>query len=196
LSIRCGSIISQTVHRPSAPGALWIRELVSRLSPADWLQRGSTRNTCVGAWLASAFRVTQDSSGASARKYMNFYLMAAAIGLALIVIWIAWLLAVRAFLRSANTTPGALLSVLQVVVVLALMLGAYRVSEWYFRVQAVNPADAPALLIKFRRIWIIIWALGMAASIQLFIDIRRMSTPVPSATRRPSQSAARRRPRR
>jgi hypothetical protein len=140
--------------------------------------------------------VTQDSSGASAPKYMNFYLMAAAIGLALIVIWIAWLLAVRAFLRSAKTTPGALLSVLQVVVVLALMLGAYRVSEWYFRVQAVNPADAPALLIKFRRIWIIIWALGMAASIQLFIDIRRMSTPVPSATRRPSQSAARRRPRR
>jgi hypothetical protein len=127
---------------------------------------------------------------------MNFYLMAAAIGLALIVIWIGWLLAVRAFLRSAKTTPGALLSVLQVVVVLALMLGAYRVSEWYFRVHAMNPADAPALLVKFRRVWIIIWALGMAASIQLFIDIRRMSMPVPSTIRRSSQSSARRRPRR
>jgi hypothetical protein len=127
---------------------------------------------------------------------MNFYLMAAAIGLALIVIWIGWLLAVRAFLRSAKTTPGALLSVLQVVVVLALMLGAYRVSEWYFRVHAINPADAPALLVKFRRVWIIIWALGMAASIQLFIDIRRMSMPVPSTIRRSSQSSARRRPRR
>ena len=127
---------------------------------------------------------------------MNFYLMAAAIGFALIVIWIGWLLAVRAFLRSAKTTPGALLSVLQVVVVLALMLSAYRVSEWYFRVQAINPADAPALLVKFRRVWIIIWALGMAASIQLFIDIRRMSMPVPSTVRRSAQSAARRRPRR
>jgi hypothetical protein len=140
--------------------------------------------------------VTQDPSGASARAKMNFYLVAAAIGLGLIVIWIGWLLAVRAFLRSAKTTPGALLSVLQVVVVLALMLSAYRVSEWYFRMQGVNAADLPALLIKFRRIWIIIWALGMAASIQLFIDIRRMSTPVPSTTRRPSQSGARRHPRR
>jgi hypothetical protein len=127
---------------------------------------------------------------------MNFYTAAGAIGLALILIWIGWLLAVRAFLRAAKTTPGALLSVLQVVIVLALMLGAYRVSEWYFRVAAISPADTPALMIKFRRIWIIIWALGMAASIQLFIDIRRMSTPVPSAARRPPQSSGRRRPRR
>ena len=127
---------------------------------------------------------------------MNFYTAAGAIGLALILIWIGWLLAVRAFLRAAKTTPGALLSVLQVVVVLALMLGAYRVSEWYFRVAAISPADTPALMIKFRRIWIIIWALGMAASIQLFIDIRRMSTPVPSAVRRPPSSSGRRRPRR
>jgi hypothetical protein len=127
---------------------------------------------------------------------MNFFTAAGAIGLALILIWIGWLLAVRAFLRAAKTTPGALLSVLQVVVVLALMLGAYRVSEWYFRVAAISPADTPALMIKFRRIWIIIWALGMAASIQLFIDIRRMSTPVPSAVRRPPQSSGRRRPRR
>ena len=127
---------------------------------------------------------------------MNFYTAAGAIGLALILIWIGWLLAVRAFLRAAKTTPGALLSVLQVVVVLALMLGAYRVSEWYFRVAAISPADTPALMIKFRRIWIIIWALGMAASIQLFIDIRRMSTAVPSSVRRPPQSSGRRRPRR
>jgi hypothetical protein len=64
------------------------------------------------------------------------------------------------------------------------------------RAQAINPADTPALLVKFRRVWIIIWALGMAASIQLFIDIRRMSMPVPSTVRRSSQSPARRRPRR
>jgi hypothetical protein len=120
---------------------------------------------------------------------MNFYLMAAAIGVTLIAVWIGWLLAVRAFLRAAKSTPGALLSVLQVVAVLALMLTAYRVSEWYFRVLGINTADAPALMVKFRRVWIIIWALGMAASIQLFIDIRRMSTPAPPSLRRPTPSA-------
>jgi hypothetical protein len=119
---------------------------------------------------------------------MNFYLIAAAIGVALILIWIGWLLAVRAFLRSAKSTPGALLSVLQVVVVLALMLGAYRASEWYFRIHGVDAADAPALMVKFRRVWIIVWALGMAASIQLFIDIRRMSMPPPPSIRRPPPS--------
>jgi hypothetical protein len=116
---------------------------------------------------------------------MNFYLAAAAIGAALIVIWIGWLLAVRAFLRAAKSTPGALLSVLQVVVVLALMLSAYRVSEWYFRVHGIDAADAPALMLKFRRVWIVVWLLGMAASIQLFIDIRRMSMPPPPSVRRP-----------
>jgi hypothetical protein len=119
---------------------------------------------------------------------MNFYLIAAAIGVALILIWIGWLLAVRAFLRSAKSTPGTLLSVLQVVVVLALMLGAYRVSEWYFRIHGIDAADAPALMVKFRRVWIIVWALGMAASIQLFIDIRRMSMPPPPSIRRPPSS--------
>jgi hypothetical protein len=119
---------------------------------------------------------------------MNFYLTAAAIGVALIIIWIGWLLAVRAFLRAAKSTPGALLSVLQVVVVLALMLWAYRVSEWYFRIHGIDAADAPALMLKFRRVWVIIWALGMAASIQLFIDIRRMSMPPPPSIRRPPSS--------
>jgi hypothetical protein len=119
---------------------------------------------------------------------MNFYLMAAAIGVALIIIWIGWLLAVRAFLRAAKSTPGALLSVLQVVVVLALMLSAYRVSEWYFRIHGIDAADAPPLMLKFRRVWVIVWALGMAASIQLFIDIRRMSMPPPPAIRRPPSS--------
>jgi hypothetical protein len=123
---------------------------------------------------------------------MNFYLMAALIGVALILIWIGWLLAVRAFLRSAKSTPGALLSVLQVVVVLALMLGAYRVSEWYFRVHGIDAADAPAMMVKFRRVWIIVWALGMAASIQLFIDIRRMSIPPPPSIRRPPPAARKR----
>jgi hypothetical protein len=130
------------------------------------------------------------------RMNSNLYLTAAAIGLVLIVIWIAWLLAVRAFLRTARATPGALLSVLQVVVVLALMLGAYRFSEWYFRTAGISAGDTPVLLIKFRRIWIIIWALGMAASIQLFIDIRRLSTPAPRPIRRPPAASARRRPRR
>src|SRR5271170_5186101 len=120
---------------------------------------------------------------------MNFYLMAAAIGLALIVIWIGWLLTVRAFLRAAKSTPGALLSVIQVVAVLALMLAAYRVSERCFRILGINAADAPALMVKFRRVWIMIWALGMAASIQLFIDIRRMSTPGPPPSRQPPPSA-------
>lgn len=126
----------------------------------------------------------------------NLYLLAAVIGLVLIVVWIGWLLAVRTFLRAAKTTPGALLSVLQVVVVLALMLTAYRVSEYCFRTIGVSPADTPDLMIKFRRIWILIWALGIAASIQLFIDIRRMSTPAPRPLRRPPPSAARRRSRR
>jgi hypothetical protein len=116
---------------------------------------------------------------------MNFYLVAAVIGVALILIWIGWLLAVRAFLRAAKSTPGALLSVLQVVVVLALMLSAYRVSEWYFRIHGVDAAAAPALMLKFRRVWIVVWLLGMAASIQLFLDIRRMSLPPPPSIRRP-----------
>jgi hypothetical protein len=126
---------------------------------------------------------------------MNFYLLAAAIGLVLVALWIGWLLAVRAFLRAAKSTPGALLSVVQVVVVLALMLAAYRVSEWCMPKLGVSTAEAPALLVKFRRIWIVIWALGMAASIQLFIDIRRLSAPAPPSIRRPPP-AARRRPRR
>lgn len=120
---------------------------------------------------------------------MNFYLAAVAIGVALIAVWIGWLLAVRAFLRVAKSTPGALLSILQVVVVLALMLTAYRFSEWYFQIAGINASDAPALMVKFRRIWIVVWALGMAASIQLFIDIRRMSTPSPPSLRRPPPSA-------
>jgi hypothetical protein len=127
---------------------------------------------------------------------MTLYLMAAAIGVALIAVWIVWLLALRAFLRAAKSTPGALLSVIQVVAVLALMLTAYRVSEWCFRMLGVNASDAPALMVKFRRIWILIWALGMAASIQLFIDIRRMSTPAPPSIRRPPPSSARKRSRR
>jgi hypothetical protein len=127
---------------------------------------------------------------------MNFFLIAAAIGLALIVIWIGWLLAVRAFLRTAKSTPGALLSAIQVVAVLALMLVAYRVSEWCFRILGVSAAEAPALMVKFRRIWIVIWALGMAASIQLFIDIRRMSMPAPPPIRRPPPPSARNRQRR
>jgi len=116
---------------------------------------------------------------------MNFYLVAAVIGVALILIWIGWLLAVRAFLRAAKSTPGALLSVLQVVVVLALMLSAYRVSEWYFHIHGVDAAAAPALMLKFSRVWIVVWLLGMAASIQLFVDIRRMSLPPPPSIRRP-----------
>jgi hypothetical protein len=127
---------------------------------------------------------------------LNLYLIAAAIGLALTVLWIGWLLAVRAFLRTAKSTPGALLSVLQVVLVLALMLTAYRVSEWCFRDLGVNPADEAALMVKFRRVWILIWALGMAASIQLLLDIRRMSMPAHPPARRPPPPSSRNRRRR
>jgi hypothetical protein len=124
---------------------------------------------------------------------INLYLMAVAIGLALILVWIGWLLAVRTFLRTAKSTPGALLSVIQVVAVLALMLVAYRASELCFRTLGVDAADAPTLMVKFRRVWILIWALGMAASIQLFIDIRRMSMPASPPLRRPPPPSARKR---
>lgn len=126
---------------------------------------------------------------------MTFYLIAIGIGVVLAGTWVGWLLAVRAFLHATKSAPGALLSIIQVVVVLALMLAAYHVSDWSLRALGIDTAAAPALMVKFRRIWIVVWALGMAASIQLFIDIRRMSTPPPSV-RRPPRSAANRRPRR
>jgi hypothetical protein len=103
---------------------------------------------------------------------MNLYLMAAAIGAALGLIWLLWLLAVRFFLRKTKSTPGALLSVIQVGVVLALMLAAYRVSNYCFGILGVSEPDTIRL---FRRIWILIWAVTMVASIQIFLDIRRMA---------------------
>ena len=107
---------------------------------------------------------------------MNFYLISAAIGVALGIIWVVWLLAARAFLRGSHAKPGAIFSVIQVAVVLALMLAAYKVSDYCFGVLNIT---APKDIVLFRRVWLVIWAVSMVASIQIFLDIRRVSMPVP-----------------
>ena len=124
---------------------------------------------------------------------MNFYVAAVAIGLGLTVIWILWLIAVRSYLRRTRSRPGILLSVLQVVVVLLLLLTAYRVSDRYFIWANVS---APAVMMTFRRIWIIVWGLGMVASIQLFLDIRKLAEPAPVSRRLQPMNRANRRRRR
>jgi hypothetical protein len=122
---------------------------------------------------------------------MNFYVAAGGIGLGLAAAWVIWLIAVRTYLRRTRSRPGILLSVLQVVIVLLLLLLAYRVSVWYFIWANVT---APGAMMTFRRIWIIVWGLGMVASIQLFLDIRKMAEPAPIARpTRPMNRASRRR---
>jgi hypothetical protein len=115
---------------------------------------------------------------------MEFYLMAVAIGVGLALIWLGWLLAVRTLIRATRSAPGAIISVIQVAVVLLLMLAGYHVTDSCFTRLRISAADAPAALVTFRRIWILIWGLGMVASIQVFLDIRRMSTPPASSPRR------------
>jgi hypothetical protein len=122
---------------------------------------------------------------------MNFYVAAAAIGLGLAAIWIAWLFAVRTYLRRTRSRPGLLLSVLQVVIVLLMMQLAYRVSDRYFEWANITAPDA---MKTFRRIWILTFGGGMVASIQLFLDIRKMAAPAPVARpARPMNRANRRR---
>jgi hypothetical protein len=124
---------------------------------------------------------------------MNLYLAAVAIGAGLAAIWLLWLFAVRAYLRRTRGKPGILLSILQVIVVLLLLQGAYRVSDHYFTWANVT---APDVMKTFRRIWILVWGAGMVASIQLFLDIRKMAEPVPitrAGPARPMNRAGRRR---
>jgi hypothetical protein len=106
---------------------------------------------------------------------MNFYLISAAIGVALGITWVAWLFAARAFLRASYAKPGAIFSVLQVAVVLTLMLAAYKVSDYCFGILNITE---PKDIVLFRRVWLLIWAVSMVASIQIFLDIRRLSMPV------------------
>ena len=107
---------------------------------------------------------------------MNFYLVSAGIGVGLGITWVAWLFAARTFLRASRAKPGAIFSVIQVAVVLTLMLAAYKVSDYCFGVLNITE---PRDIVMFRRVWLVIWAVSMVASIQIFLDIRRMSMPAP-----------------
>jgi hypothetical protein len=109
---------------------------------------------------------------------MNFYMAAVAIGLGIAVAWITWLLVVRTFLRRTNSRPGVLLSILQVIIVLLLMQIAWRLSDRYFDFANITSPDA---MKTFRRIWILTFGAGMVASIQLFLDIRKMAEPMPAS---------------
>jgi len=128
---------------------------------------------------------------------VNFYLDAAAIGLAVSAVWVLWLLAARALLRKYRLKPGFVLTMLQVALVLLLILAGFKASDYcLYRLGMHTPANT----IFFRRVWIAIWALAMFASIQIFLDIRRMAeTPAPPrapANRPPPRSARRRQTRR
>ena len=123
---------------------------------------------------------------------MNFYVAAVAVGLGLAAVWVLWLIAVRSYLRRTRSRPGILLSILQVVVVLLLMQLAYRLSDRYFDWANITAPDA---MKTFRRIWILTYGAGMVASIQLFLDIRKMAESRPMAQSRlqPMNRATRRR---
>ncbi|MGH7933871.1 MAG: hypothetical protein ACREQN_12010 [Candidatus Binataceae bacterium] len=116
---------------------------------------------------------------------MNFYTMAGAIGVALGIIWVVFLLVARALLRAYRIPPNAIFTVFTVGLVLALMVAAYHVSDYCL---AAVGMTAPKDVITFRRIWIAIWALAMIASIQIFLDIRRMAQPGPRRTAGPNSS--------
>jgi hypothetical protein len=123
---------------------------------------------------------------------MNLYMAAMAIGVGLALIWLSWLLTVRAYLRRTRSKPGILLSILQVIIVLLIMQLAYRVSDHYF---AWANITSPDVMRTFRRIWILVLAAAMVASIQIFLDIRKMAEPSSAPRRsRPMNRAGRRRP--
>jgi hypothetical protein len=122
---------------------------------------------------------------------MNLYLAAVAVGVGLVLIWLSWLLTVRLYLRRTRSKPGILLSILQVIIVLLMMQVAYRVSDHYF---ARANITSPDVMRTFRRIWILVLAAGMVASIQIFLDIRKMAEPVSAPQRvQPRNRAGRRR---
>ncbi|MGH8012687.1 MAG: hypothetical protein ACREQ4_09330 [Candidatus Binataceae bacterium] len=111
---------------------------------------------------------------------MNFYTMAGAIGVALGIIWAVYLVMARAYLRRYHIRPNALFTVFTVGLVILLMIGGYRMSDYLLAVIGrANPKD----IVTFRRIWLAIWAVSMLASIQIFIDIRRMAETRPSTSR-------------
>lgn len=118
---------------------------------------------------------------------MNFYLYAVAIGAGISLAWVAWLLAARAVLRTYKLRPGYVLSILQVTVVLALMLAGYRLSDYCL---GILGSTMPADTVVFRRIWIAIWAVAMLASIQIFLEIRRMAAAGRNAAPRLVRSPA------
>ena len=111
---------------------------------------------------------------------MDFYLYAAVIGLAISAVWILWLLAARATLRKFRLKPGFLMTMLQVALVLLLIVIGFRASDYcLYRLGMHTPENT----VFFRRIWIVIWALAMLASIKIFLDIRRMAeSPAPPRT--------------
>jgi hypothetical protein len=96
-------------------------------------------------------------------------------------------------MRTMRSSPGVLISILQVIVVLLLMLAGYHLTDWCFAQLKISDADAPGATVTFRRIWILIWGVGMIASIQVFLDIRRMATaqPAPPPGRRPGSTVGR-----
>jgi hypothetical protein len=128
---------------------------------------------------------------------MSFYTYAAMIGAGISIVWVAWLFSARAVSRKYRLRPGYILSILQVALVLALMLAGFKLSD---RCLETLNRTSPADTLLFRRVWLMIWAGAMIASIQVFLDIRRMASsppaPGPTPARRPSTQADRKRPRR
>ncbi len=122
----------------------------------------------------------------------KFYLAAIAVGVALALGWLLWLMAARAYLRAARSTPGAILAIIQVAVVLALMLAGYRATDWTISRFGFDPATAPGAAMTFRRVWILTLGAGMVACIQIFLDIRKMATPPPRQPRSPMPRRGRR----
>ncbi|MGH7986893.1 MAG: hypothetical protein ACREQX_11490 [Candidatus Binataceae bacterium] len=122
---------------------------------------------------------------------MHFYTMAGAIGVVLGIIWVVYLLAARAYLRRFHIRPNVLFTIFTVGLVILLMVGAYHVSDYILA--TIGMAD-PGHIVTFRRIWLVIWAVSMVASIQIFIDIRRMAE-TRQATFKPNAPTRANRPR-
>jgi len=109
---------------------------------------------------------------------LNFYLYAIAIGAGASFVWIAWLLIARACVRAYHLRPSYFFSVLQVVIVLSLMRVAMTAQDHFTALLGVT---APASLVFFRRIWILVWLIAMVSTIGIFLDIRRMAAAGASA---------------
>lgn len=122
---------------------------------------------------------------------MDYYLDAAVIGLALSAAWIGWLFAARATLRALRLRPGFMMTVLQIGVVLLLIAAGFSATDYcLYRLGLHTPENT----IHFRRIWIVIWALAMLASIKIFLDIRQMAEAPPAPPdNRPTPRPVRRR---